>query len=83
MIDITNITQSVNKTDKQKFDELFGIRFATAEESVKRIAKFGRRAIPGEDIVNIEGKLYYVDYPGYDAYTNPNPKPVYYELIIR
>jgi hypothetical protein len=73
-------TQEANRTDKQRFDDLFGMSFASSEESAKVIANFRKKAIPVEDIVNIDGKLYYVDYPGYDAYTNPNPKAVYYEI---
>ncbi len=81
MNDLSTITEGVNEADKKKFDALFGAKFANAEESVKVMAKFRKKAIPVEDIVNISGKLYYVDYPGYHPDKNPEPDAVYYEIF--
>ena len=72
--------RTANRTDKQKFDDLFRVNFASPEESAKKMAELRKKGVHQDDIVSINGKVYYIDYPGYDSYTNPEPKPVYYEM---
>jgi hypothetical protein len=81
MNNLTTKISEADKTDKQKFDDLFGFEFATPEESAKKRAELVKRGVHGDDdIMNINGTLYYVDYPGYDPYINPEPKCVLYEI---